>query len=381
MSIYDLQTPAALVDEARMMRNVRQMKHKIVGLGAALRPHIKTTKCNAITNLLLQHGACGVTVSTMKEAEETFKAGVSDILYAVCIAPNKLSRAYSLILEGCDLKLLTDSVAGARAIAEFGVRNNCTMNVLIEIDTDDHRSGVKPDAELLLDVARALQEESTEAGGARVAGVMTHAGESYALNNEAELVAFAEQERTRCVRAAERLVAAGFECPMVSIGSTPTALSYAKLGGVTEVRAGVYVFFDLVMHNVGVCTLDDIALSVLTSVIGHQPEKGWVIVDAGWMALSRDRGTHEQLKDFGYGQVCDVNCVPIEGAIVEGANQEHGIVKVERSVDVVREYPVGTLLRVLPNHACATAAQFNSYSVIGSNGSDVIANWETYGGW
>src|SRR5215831_7006207 len=73
-------------------------------------------------------------------------------------------------------------------------------------------------------------------------------------------------------------------CASVSVGSTPTALSARHLEGVTEVRAGVYVFFDLVMHNVGVCSLDDIALSVVTTVIGHQPEKGWVIVDAGWMA-------------------------------------------------------------------------------------------------
>ena len=86
--------------------------------------------------------------------------------------------------------------------------------------------------------------------------------------------------------------------------------------GVTEVRAGVYVFFDLVMHNVGVCTTRDIALSVLTTVIGHQKEKGWAIVDAGWMAMSRDRGTQKQKCDFGYGQVCSEEGDPIAGYIL-----------------------------------------------------------------
>ncbi|PMY05464.1 alanine racemase, partial [Pseudomonas sp. GW460-13] len=122
-------------------------------------------------------------------------------------------------------------------------------------------------------------------------GVMTHAGSSYDLDTLAALAAMAEQERAGCVRAATRLREAGLPCAEVSVGSTPTALSAASLEGVTEVRAGVYVFFDLVMRNVGVCTEDEMALSVLTTVIGHQPEKGWAIVDAGWMAMSRDRGT------------------------------------------------------------------------------------------
>src|SRR5690606_3127766 len=140
---------------------------------------------------------------------------------------------------------------------------------------------------------------------------------------------------------------ADMACPGVSVGSTPTALSAEHLAGVTEVRAGVYVFFDLVMHNVGVCTLDDIALSVLTTVIGHQKEKGWAIVDAGWMAMSRDRGTQRQMQDFGYGQVCTEDGEPIEGYIVSGANQEHGIVSAAGPADgdVVQRFPVGTRLR------------------------------------
>ena len=99
------------------------------------------------------------------------------------------------------------------------------------------------------------------------------------------------------MRAAERLRAAGLPCPEVSVGSTPTALSAERLDGVTEVRAGVYVFFDLVMANIGVCAPQDIALSVLATVIGHQPDKGWAIIDAGWMAMSRDRGTQAQKID------------------------------------------------------------------------------------
>jgi D-serine deaminase-like pyridoxal phosphate-dependent protein len=191
----------------------------------------------------------------------------------------------------------------------------------------------------------------------------------------------AEQERAGCVRAAERLRQAGFACPIVSIGSTPTALSAKNLEGVTEVRAGVYVFFDLVMHNIGVCTKNEIALSVLTSVIGHQEEKGWAIVDAGWMAMSRDRGTQKQTTDFGYGQVCELSGQVLEGYTISGANQEHGIVSRagQPDLEIAKRFPIGTQFRILPNHACATGAQFPEYQALDAQGT--VQTWSRFYGW
>jgi D-serine deaminase-like pyridoxal phosphate-dependent protein len=167
----------------------------------------------------------------------------------------------------------------------------------------------------------------------------------------------------------------------VSIGSTPTALSAKNLEGVTEVRAGVYVFFDLVMHNIGVCTKNEIALSVLTSVIGHQEEKGWAIVDAGWMAMSRDRGTQKQTTDFGYGQVCELNGQVLEGYTISGANQEHGIVSRagQPDLEIAKRFPIGTQFRILPNHACATGAQFPEYQALDAQGT--VQTWSRFYGW
>ncbi len=161
----------------------------------------------------------------------------------------------------------------------------------------------------------------------------------------------AEQERAACVQAAERLREAGLPCAVVSVGSTPTALSAAQLDGVTEVRAGVYVFFDLVMHNIGVCATDDIALSVLTTVIGHQVDKGWAIVDAGWMAM-RPRPRHKSRPhDFGYGQVSDAEGEVPAGYVLSGANQEHGILSREGApdTDIATRFP--------GRHAAAHIAQ------------------------
>jgi D-serine deaminase-like pyridoxal phosphate-dependent protein len=208
---------------------------------------------------------------------------------------------------------------------------------------------------------------------------MTHAGESYSCRSAAALAAMAEQERAGAVRAAQRLRDAGIDAPIVSVGSTPTAHSARTLEGVTEMRAGVFVFFDLVMAGIGVCRPEDIALSVLTTVIGHRSDRGWTLVDAGWMALSRDRGTAKQAVDQGYGVVCDLDGRPIPDVIVIDTHQEHGVVA-HRSGGTAPDLPVGTRLRILPNHACATGAQHAGYSVTES-GREVTASWARFGGW
>ncbi|WP_116136202.1 alanine racemase [Trinickia diaoshuihuensis] len=380
LTLQALDTPAAIVDIDRMQRNIAVMQARMDAHGVRFRPHIKTSKCLEVIRAQLRAGAQGVTVSTLKEAELCFEAGIEDILYAVGIAPAKLARAIALKRRGCALKLVVDNVAAADAIVTACRSENERLEVWIEVDTDGHRSGLAPDGETLLEVGRALHD-----AGIPVGGVMAHAGSSYEVNTEAALRALAEQERQGCVLAARRLREAGIECPGVSVGSTPTALAAERLDGVTEVRAGVYVFFDLVMHNVGVCTLGDLALSVLTTVIGHQPEKGWVIVDAGWMALSRDRGTAKQPCDFLYGLPCDLDGTPIEGHLLISANQEHGIlaaagnsVRGEEDALAAR-FPLGAKLRVFPNHACATGAQFSEYHALDAQGG--LTPWHRFRGW
>lgn len=371
-----LNTPAALIDVQRMQNNIERMQQRMNTLGVRFRPHVKTAKSLPVTQAQVAAGAQGITVSTLKEAEQFFAAGIRDILYAVSIIPGKLAQVLALRQQGCDLKIIVDNVFAAQETGRFAREHGTTFEVWIEIDTDDHRSGIKPQDPVLLDVAQALQD-----GGMRIGGVMTHAGSSYDYDTQAALIAIAEQERVGAVQAAQRLREAGFMCPEVSVGSTPTALSAEQLEGVTEVRAGVYVFFDLVMRNIGVCTTDDIALSVLATVIGHQEEKGWAIVDAGWMAMSRDRGTQKQRQDFGYGQVCTEDGVVLEGYIVSGANQEHGIVSYAGAPDdnIAQRFPIGSRLRILPNHACATGAQHPEYHAISADGT--VETWPRFYGW
>jgi len=367
-----IETPALLLDVEKLERNCERMRSRVHGEGVVLRPHVKTAKSVEVAQRALGSPAGPITVSTLREAEYFFDHGFRDILYAVGMVPAKVGRLAALTRRGARISAIVDSGEAAQGLVDASNKEGVRVPTLIEIDSDGHRAGIVPGDPELFEVAEVL--------GDSLAGVMTHAGDSYNATSIEGIRAVAERERKAVVSSAMALRARGHASPVVSVGSTPTATFADSFAGVTEVRTGVYVFHDLVMAGLGVCSVDDIALSVLASVIGHQRDKGWIITDAGWMALSRDRGTAKQAVDQGYGLVCDAMGRPIDDFIVVDANQEHGIVARRGGGPVdFNRFPIGSLLRILPNHACATAAQHSEYHVI-RNGR-VAETWERFGGW
>jgi D-serine deaminase-like pyridoxal phosphate-dependent protein len=349
------------------------MRDKVRALGVTLRPHVKTSKAIDVLNVLTGDTAGPITVSTLAEACYFFARGVTDILYAVGIAPVKLPEVAELIRAGCTLRIILDTLEAAEAVRTFVATECIPIGVLIEIDSDGHRAGVAPNDPLLIEIGERL--------GPSLAGVMTHAGASYDCRTTAEFEAMAEQERSLTVAAAERLRSAALSCDIVSVGSTPS-IHYARdLTGVTEARVGVYAFGDLVQAELGTCAMDDIAIGVLASVIGHNRQHGRVLIDAGFLALSRDRGTANLPVDWGYGAVCDpVTGTVIDGVTVGGTNQEHGIITARTGEIDFDRFPVGSRVRILPNHACATAAAYDRYHVT-DGGDAIVAVWDRVNGW
>jgi D-serine deaminase-like pyridoxal phosphate-dependent protein len=334
---------------------------------------VKTSKSIDVLRVLAGGKDVPVTVSTLAEARYFFERGVTDILYAVGIAPVKLPEVAELIRSGCKLRIILDTIEAADAVRQFGDAESVPIEVLIEIDSDGHRAGVGPDDPQLIEIGRSL--------GDSLAGVMTHAGASYDCRTIAEFEAMAEQERALTVRAAERLRTAGLNCGIISVGSTPT-LHYARsLEGVTEARAGVYAFGDLVQAELGTCAMGDIAIGVLASVIGHNSQHGRVLIDAGFLALSRDRGTAGMPLDWGYGAVCDARTGEVmEDVTVSSTNQEHGIVTARSGEIDFGRFPVGSRVKILPNHACATAAAYDRYFVT-DGGEAILDVWDRVNGW
>lgn len=368
VKLEELQTPCLILDRGILERNLKRMSSIVRKNGVALRPHLKTAKSAEVARLALDGEAGGMTVSTLAEAEYFADHGFRDVLIAAALPPGKLDRAARLIDKGVSVTIITDDVEGATAISN----HPAAFRVLVELDSGDKRAGVQPDSEALLEVGRAL--------GTKLVGVMTHAGHSYSCRSIKCIKETAQYERDTVVSAAQRLRSAGLRCDVVSVGSTPTMTHADNLAGVTEARAGVYMFQDLFQADIRSCGKEDIAITVLASVIGRNVEENRFLIDAGALALSKDRSTQATDNDAGYGEVWDLSGEQAYGScIVSRVFQEHGVATSEAPLPLDR-LTVGTKVRVAPNHACITAAAYDRYYVV--DGSDeVVAEWDRINGW
>lgn len=381
MDLRALATPALILDIARVRRNTARMAEKMHAHGVSLRPHLKTAKSAEVAKLATAGHAGGITVSTLSEARYFAGRGFRDITYAVGIVPAKVPAAAALRRDGATMHLLADDPAQVAALDAAASAEGVDFPVFVEIDSGQHRGGVKPGDPGLLEVAKAIHS----APSLSIAGVLTHGGHSYHAADAAQLRAIADDERMAVVAAAEALREAGLPCPAVSAGSTPTAVAGANFEGLTEMRPGVYTFFDLDQYGLGVCGLDDLALSVLATVVSHSDKATTLLVDAGALALSKDQLASEFLDDVGFGWVCDPVSLTRIGALrVASVDQEHGYVTAGGAAPPYDALPVGSVVRILPNHACMTAAPYDRYYVVDGDSdrpTEIVAEWDKARGW
>lgn len=377
-TLHDLPTPSLVLDRAKLRRNIARMAAACRRTGVALRPHLKTAKSIDVARLVLDEGTNGIAVSTLREAAYFAREGVRDIQYAVCITPDKLARVAEIQATGTKLALITDSVEIAQAITASEI--DATFHVQVEVDCGERRTGVLPSSEELKEIARILDAASNVVFD----GVMTHAGHSYTCRSLAEIEAIAETERKAVVAAAEAVRALGIDCPNVSLGSTPTALHAKHLDGVTEARAGVYMFGDMFQAQIGSCSVDDLAVSVLADVSSHRKDLDHLTVDAGGLALSKDRSTENVPNDVGFGLVADATGQAFDQQlIVTRVYQEHGLVPMVTGQSLDR-FPIGDKVRIFPNHVCMTAAMYDRYYVVDSDtgdGTGIVDVWPRVNGW
>lgn len=376
MNLSEAPTPSLILDRAKLERNCARMIGRCRSLGVKLRPHMKTLKSIDAARLAIDPEHGGIAVSTLREAEYFADRGIDDIQYAVCITPDKLPRAAAVASRVGRFSVFLDSVETARAVADFARRSEIPLRVWIEIDSGEHRTGLDPEDDHLVEIGRLL-----EASPAMLEGVATHGGHSYGERDPAGIAAVAEQERRAVVGAAGRLRAAGFAVPGISAGSTPTAVHGCSGEGLTELRAGVYMAGDLFQAAIGSLAEEDIAVSVLASVISHNEERNQIVVDAGGLALSKDRSTSSLAGgDMGYGLVTDIEGRPVFGRlIVGGVHQEHGEIEGSEPLPFER-LPIGTKLRILPNHVCMTAGSYDRLLVT-DGGARIDAEWDKAFGW
>jgi D-serine deaminase-like pyridoxal phosphate-dependent protein len=356
-----------------MRRNAERMRELAERMRVGLRPHVKTHKCPEVAAVQTGGGPKAVTVSTLAEARAFCAAGFPDIIYAVPVEPGKFDEVFELTRACERFAVITDDLETAGALDEAARRAQATPDVFLKVDCGYHRCGVEPHSPEALTIPRLLSDSKS----LRFAGILTHAGHSYHARSREELLAVAHAERDVMLELAARLRASGVDVPVVSIGSTPTVTQVGSLEGVDEVRPGNYIFFDAFQATLGSCAFDDCALTVLASVVHLDRARRRAVIDAGAIALSKDRGPVDFDAACGYGRVLDLGGADTS-LRVGGLSQEHGEIVAGDSAhfDALK---VGSRVRVLANHSCLTAAQHDFYHVV--EGGRVVDRWEIRRGW
>jgi D-serine deaminase-like pyridoxal phosphate-dependent protein len=371
--LQTLKTPCLVLDIERVRSNAQRISRIAKTNGVELRPHIKTHKCIEIAQIQTAGHGGAITASTLAEVRAFSKHGFNDITYAVPIEPGKFDEAIEIAGSGVKLNLVTDDTDIPALLNNSLKETGITMNVFLEVDCGDHRCGVEPDSAEAFEIARLI----ADASNLDFAGILTHAGHSYNAGSAEEITAIARHERDSMKELAARLRSGGIEVPCVSIGSTPTITHVDNLEGVDEIRPGNYVLFDATQAVLGSCDFEDCALTVLAAVIHVDRGRKKVVLDAGAIALSKDRGAVGLDSACGYGRILDL-AGNETGLRLESLSQEHGVFHVEDDA-ILERLQVGARVRVLANHSCLTAAQHPYYNVF-ENGR-IIDKWKIHYGW
>jgi D-serine deaminase-like pyridoxal phosphate-dependent protein len=371
-SIYDLISPAILVDINRVENNISEMAVRAREGGVSLRPHIKTHKCIEIGKMQLDAGAQGITVSTLAEAFAFADEGFDDITYAVPLSPDKFPGVRK-VSERTHLNVLVDHPIIVDRLGEFCKKNKFTLDVLVKVNCGYPRTGIDPKTPAAISLVRKIHETPH----LRFKGILTHAGHSYEKTTLTEIKTVARQEQEVMIQFANTLKAENkaLKPEVVSIGSTPTVrLADSFQEGITEIRPGNYIFFDYTQVALRSCDISDCALTVLSSVISVNTDR--VVIDAGATALSKDTGPTHIESNVGYGKLFkdyQKNRLNMN-VILKALSQEHGKIIPVDGASI--GYKHGDRVRILPNHSCLTANLFDQYHIV--KGETVVNRWKVH---
>jgi D-serine deaminase-like pyridoxal phosphate-dependent protein len=347
-----IETPALIVDQQQLEKNIQLMQQMANDNGVNLRPHIKTHKSVYISKLLIKNGAVGITVAKISEAEVMTKAGISDIFIANQIThPLKLDRLKNLH-SSISLSVGIDHLDQALMLKDIFAGTDQALKVLIEIDSGLHRCGIQVGPDLV-----KLAREIVSINELSLLNLFTHAGQVYGTQSKKELQNIGELEGSIMAKAHDLLSGQGINLKVLSVGSTPTVAYSSKNPSVTEIRPGNYVFYDNIQYFLESCDEDRWALAVLATVIS-QPESDRIVIDAGSKALNLDRGAHATQLIKGYGKLLNM-----DGEIVR-LSEEHGVINLNSSNTI----PLGSPVLIIPNHACAVANLYSHYHLIDETG-------------
>lgn len=335
-----LDTPVVVIDLDKMETNINRLQHYLDEHGIANRPHIKTHKIPDIAKMQLRAGAVGITCQKLGEAEIMADSGIPDILITYNIMGEAKLRRLTQLARRIKLSVTADSEFTVQGLSQACADAGVQVGVLIEFESGKQRCGVQtPEA------AAALARLIDSLPGLNFEGIMTYP--------TTELTGpFAEATRTL-------LAPHGITVPRVSGGGTPHMWEAHRWKGVTEHRAGTYVYGDRKTVSTGAMSFDDVAMRVITTVVSR-PTADRGILDGGSKTFSSD-----VLDLDGYGHI-----VEYPEARIYDLSEEHG----HTDFSKCKSRPqIGERVTVIPNHTCVVSNLFNQ--VVGVRNDKVQLIW------
>jgi D-serine deaminase-like pyridoxal phosphate-dependent protein len=353
-SFSEIDTPALLIEKSILEKNILRMQNLANTRNIKLRPHIKTHKIPEIAKLQIDAGAQGIAVAKISEAETMADYGFLDIQIAnIIVGKKKVERLRILREKLNSLSVATDSFEAVDDIAKAFKNSLLPLKVLIKVDAGFHRCGLES-KEAILKLSKYILDKP----GLTFEGLMTHAGQAYLAGSIREIEQIGYHEANVMIQIAEYLRKNGVEVLQISVGSTPTACYSSKIEGITELRVGNYVYFDMIQVALGTSKITDCALSILSTIVSI-PSLDRMIIDAGSKSLSLDKGAHSKSMLDSYGYIIGKNSKIVR------LSEEHGV------VDILNEdFSTAEKIRIIPNHACAVSNLFDKAYLV--DGKEII---------
>lgn len=347
----NISTPYPWLDLDVVEANILKMTKELSHNGIHHRPHIKTHKSIELARLQLSAGARGITCSKLSEAMVMARAGIKDILVAYSLVGADKMERLAKLMEISNVIVTVDNQVSIDQLSKLGESMGKTIPVLIEIGSQNQRGGIYSD-EKLLELAKSIEG----ATGLELQGIFTYVGLRSNLKEDGMLEAFVKEEANTLLRNKEQLEKHGYKVNEVSAGSTATSTMPHLHGGITESRAGNYIFNDMNAVYLNVATLDECALKIRATVIST-PKDGLATIDAGSKTLSSDTKEGQ-----GYGYV--VGHPDIE---IYRLNEEHGYLNFDSKKE---NLTIGQQLDIIPNHSCVVTNLHDCYFAFRNNQFD-----------
>jgi D-serine deaminase-like pyridoxal phosphate-dependent protein len=366
LTIKRLTEPTLIIDEQKARSNINRMAEIAAKNSLNFRPHFKTHQSAVIGEWYKKAGVSGITVSSLRMAEYFARHGWNNITVAIPV--NTLEAGLiNKLASSVSLNLLVDSTI---VVERLQNQLDCDCSLFIKIDTGYHRAGIPShETERIRELILKIK------GGEHTsfAGFLWHDGHTYHTRSKEEILTIRNQSVK--LIAPLRQLAVDLDCDAIfSAGDTPSCSIASNYSGIDEIRPGNFIYYDLMQHQLGSCTFDQIAAAVFCPVLSVYPERNQILIHGGAVHFSKENLTgFKEYPVYGAVVLPNPDCTwnePVKDAFLTGLSQEHGLITAP--IEFVNTLKPGDMLGIVPVHSCLTVSCMQKFITTGGQQCTIL---------